>query len=98
VGVVTTGRSSTRRLYDYLSEYEYAEIAKGKIVQVKLTIRRDRDTILFRRPPPVKVHDFNVEEKAAPEQQWPGFGRPLGPGQCRFARSNLLARWRYRER
>src|SRR5262245_10208135 len=75
------GVGSSGGFYDYLSEYQYAEVAKGKIVQVNLTIRRDRDSILFRRPPPVKVDDFNVEEKAAPEHQWPGFGRPLGPGR-----------------
>jgi hypothetical protein len=67
--------------YDYLSEYEYAEVANGKIVQVNLTIRRDRDSILLRSPPPVKVDDFNVEEKAAPEQQWPGFGQPPALGR-----------------
>jgi hypothetical protein len=65
--------------YDFLSEYEYAEVAKGKIVQVNLTIRRDRDTILRLRVPPLKVDDFNVEEKAAPEHPWPGFGRLPGP-------------------
>jgi hypothetical protein len=67
--------------YDFLSEYEYAEVAKGKLVQVKLTIRRDRDSILLRRPPPLKVDDFSVEEKAAPEQQGPGFGQPPAPGR-----------------
>jgi hypothetical protein len=75
------GAGSSGGFYDYLSEYEYAEVARGKIVQVNLTIRRDRDSILFRRPPPVKVDDFNVEEKATPERQWPGFGRPPGPGR-----------------
>jgi hypothetical protein len=68
-------------MYDYLSEYEYAEVATGKVVQVNLTIRRDRDSILFRSPPPVKVDDFNVEEKVAPEHPWPGLGRPLRPGR-----------------
>jgi hypothetical protein len=67
--------------YDYLSEYEYAEVAKGKIVQVNLTIRRDRDTIVRLRVPPLKVDDFNVEEKAAPEDPWPGFGRSPRPGR-----------------
>jgi hypothetical protein len=77
-----SGVGSSGGFYDYLSEYEYAEVAKGKIVLlVNLTIRRDRDSILFRGPPPVKVDDFNVQEKAAPEHQWPGFGQPLGPGR-----------------
>jgi hypothetical protein len=86
------GVGSSGGLYDFLSEYEYAEVAKGKIVQVNLTIRRDRDSILLRTPPPLKVDDFSVEEKAAPG---PGFAWPPGPGQrwpwigsttCRLAR------------
>jgi hypothetical protein len=76
-----SGVGSSGGFYDYQSEYEYAEVAKGKIVQVNLTIRRDRDTILRLRVPPLKVDDFNVEEKAAPEDPWPGFGRPPGPGR-----------------
>jgi len=76
-----SGVGSSGGFYDFLSEYEYAEVAQGKIVQVNLTIRRDRDSILLRRPPPLKVDDFNVEEKAAAEQQWPGFGRPPGLGR-----------------
>jgi hypothetical protein len=60
------GAGSSGGLYDFLSEYEYAEVAKGKIVQVNLTIRRDRDSILMRNPPTLKVDDFSVEEKAAP--------------------------------
>jgi hypothetical protein len=66
---------------DSLTQYEYDEVEKGKIIQVTLTIRRDRDSILLPTPPPLKVDDFNVEEKAAPERQWPGFRRPLGPGR-----------------
>jgi hypothetical protein len=62
-------------------QYEYGEVEKGKIVQVTLTIRFDRDSILLRRPPPLKVDDFKVEEKAAPEGLWPGFGKPLAPGR-----------------
>jgi hypothetical protein len=76
-----SGVGSSGGLYDYQSEYEYAEVAKGKIVQVNLTIRRDRDTILRLSVPPLKVDDFNVEEKAGPEDPWPGFGRPPGPGR-----------------
>jgi hypothetical protein len=75
-----SGVGSSGGFYDYLSEYEYAEVANGKIVQVNLTIRRDRDSILLRMPPPLKVDDFKVEENAAPEHPWPGFGRPRGPG------------------
>jgi hypothetical protein len=62
-----SGVGSSGGFYDYLSEYEYAEVAKGTIVQVNLTIRRDRDSILLRSPPPLKVDDFKVEEKAAPK-------------------------------
>jgi hypothetical protein len=76
-----SGAGSSGGLYDFLSEYESAEVAKGKIVEVNLTIRRDRDSILRRRPPPLKVDEFNVEEKAAPEHPWPGIGWPPGPGR-----------------
>jgi hypothetical protein len=55
-------------------------VEKGKIVQVSITIRRDRDSILLRRPPPLMVDDFKVEERAAPQGQWPGFGKPKVPG------------------
>jgi hypothetical protein len=65
--------------YDFLTEYEYAEVEKGRIVQVTITIRRDRDSILLHRPPPLKVDDFQVEEKTAPEPMGP-FGRPPGLG------------------
>jgi serine/threonine protein kinase len=37
--------------------------------------------ILTGKPPPLKVDDFSVEEKAAPGQQWPGSVWPPGPGQ-----------------
>jgi hypothetical protein len=67
--------------HDFLSEREYAEAEKGRIVQVTLTIRRDRDSILLRTPPPVRVDDFSVEEKAEPERMWPPFGQPQGPGR-----------------
>jgi hypothetical protein len=59
----------------------YAAVEKGKIVQVSITIRHDRDSILFRRLPPLRVDDFKVEVRAAPEGQWPGFGRPYVPGR-----------------
>jgi hypothetical protein len=75
---------------EYLTQYEYTEVEKGKIVQVTLTIRRDQDSIFLRTPPPVKVDDFNVEEKAVPQQPGPGFGQPLGPGRRRLT-SALLA-------
>jgi hypothetical protein len=68
-------------MYDFLSEYEYAEVAQGQIVQVGLTIRRDRDSISRRSPPPVKVDDFDVTERGAPGNPWPGFGQPAGLGR-----------------
>jgi hypothetical protein len=74
---------------DYLTEYQYTELEKGKIVQVLMTIRRDRDSILFREPPPLKVDDFKVEEKTAPGQE-PGFSRPLRRGP---SRALLIRRW-----
>ena len=55
--------------------------AKGKIVEVTLTIRRDRDSILTRAPPPVKVDDFNVQEKMEPVGMGLPFGRPFGHEQ-----------------
>jgi hypothetical protein len=64
---------------DYLTECQYTEREKGKIVQVSMTIRRDRDSVFFREPPPLKVDDFKVEEKSAPGQE-PGFSRPLHRG------------------
>jgi hypothetical protein len=72
------GAGSSGGGYESLTEYEYAEVEKGKVVQVSLTIRRARDSILLRRPPPLQVDDFRVEEQAAPQQQWPAFGRPPG--------------------
>jgi hypothetical protein len=74
------GVGSSGGFYDYLSEYEYAEVAKGKIIQVNLTIRRDRDSILLRKPPPLKVDDFKVEEKPVAEGMWPALGRPPAAG------------------
>jgi hypothetical protein len=52
---------------DHLSTHAYTEVEKGRIVEVTLTIRRERDSILQRNPPPVKVDDFRVEEKAGAE-------------------------------
>jgi hypothetical protein len=74
------GMGSSGGGYDFLTEYEYGKLAEGKIVQVSMTIRRDRDSIFFRRPPPLKVHDFKVEETAAREREGPAFGRPAGLG------------------
>jgi hypothetical protein len=66
---------------DFLSDYDYAEVEKGRIVQVTLTIRRERDSILLRTPPPVRVDDFSVEDKAEPERMGLPFGQPQGPGR-----------------
>jgi hypothetical protein len=66
---------------DFLSEREYTEVEKGKIVQVTLTIRRERDSILLWTPPPVRVDDFSVEEKAEPERMWPPLGQTAGLGR-----------------
>ena len=66
---------------EYLTEYEYIELEKGKVLQVTMTIRGDPDSILFRKPPPPKVDDFTVEEKATQDHQWPKSGNPLGQGQ-----------------
>jgi hypothetical protein len=66
---------------DFLTAYEYSEPEPGKIVQVSITVRRDRDSILVRRPPPVKVDDFKIEEKPVPGAPWPPFGGPQGPGR-----------------
>ena len=76
-----SGAGSSGGMYDFLSEYEYAEVARGQIVRVSLTIRRDRDSIFRRSPPPVKVDDFDVTEGGAPGDPWPGFGQPAGPGR-----------------
>lgn len=53
----------------------------GTIEQLTITIRRDRDSILRMELPPLKVDDFNVEEKAAATDRWPGFGGPPAPGR-----------------
>jgi hypothetical protein len=76
-----SGAGSSGGMYDFLSEYEHAEVATGRMVQVSLTIRRDRDSIFRRSPPPVKVDDFDVTERGAPENPWPGFGQPASPGR-----------------
>jgi len=59
---------------------EHTTLWDGKTIQVTTTVRRDRDSILFPKPPPLKMDDFKVEEMAAPQHPWPGFGRPRGPG------------------
>ena len=46
-----------------------------------VTVRRDRDSILVRLPPPVKVDDFKVEEKPIPGGPWPACGGRPGPGR-----------------
>jgi hypothetical protein len=66
---------------EFLTAYEYSELEPGKIVQVSITVRRDRDSILVRRPPPVKVDDFKVEEKPIPGGPRPAFGGRPGPGR-----------------
>jgi hypothetical protein len=63
---------------DHLTAYEYTDMEDGKVVQVSITVRRDRDSILFREPPPLKVDDFKVEQRAAAGR--PAAGGPLGPG------------------
>ena len=62
-------------------KYEYVEVEVGKIIQVTLTIHHDPDSIFVRWPPPLKVDDFKVEEKAAPDRMGPPFGQPPGPGR-----------------
>lgn len=60
-----------------LIESDYVEIEPGRVLQVTVAIRRERDSIFLRTPPPVKVDDFIVEEKAMPERAWP----PRAPGR-----------------
>jgi hypothetical protein len=74
LGASGAGASSSQ---DFLSEREYVEVEKGRIVEVTLTIRPERDSILLRTPPPVRVDDFSVEEKVAPMPM----GQPPGPGR-----------------
>jgi hypothetical protein len=62
---------------DHFSERDYDEVEKGRIIQVTLTIRRDRDSLFLRTPPPVRVDEFNVEEL----DQAPPFGRLAAPGR-----------------
>jgi hypothetical protein len=62
----------------YFTESHYSEVQPGKIVRTTITVRRDRDSLLFRNPPPLKVDDFQVEEGPAPERPGPLGGRP-GP-------------------
>ena len=57
-----------------ITRYDYATTEKGTVVQVTLTIRFDRDSIFRRSPPPLKVDDFKVEEKAAPDSKFSGYG------------------------
>jgi len=67
--------------YVTLLPYDHAPSEMGKVVRVTITIRRDRgDSILRRRPPPIKVDDFKVEEKPGSDQRQPGFGRPPSTG------------------
>jgi hypothetical protein len=70
--------AGTSSSVDYVSEYEYAEVAKGRIVQVSITIRHDRDSIFLPKPPPLRVDDFKVEERPAQQGPWPAFGNPAG--------------------
>ena len=71
------GGVSTSSGSDRLTETRYAEVEPGRVIQVTITVRRDRDSILVRTPPPLKVDDFQVEERAAPDRP----GLPLGPGR-----------------
>lgn len=50
-----------------LLPYEDAPPRLGTFVQVGIVTRRDRDSILRLTPPPLKVDDFRVEEKAPPK-------------------------------
>jgi len=61
------------------TEYEYAEVEKGKTVVVTWTIRRDPDSIFVRDPPPVHVDDFTIEERSAPPDLGQMLGQPFGP-------------------
>jgi hypothetical protein len=64
--------------FQKMTHSEYITMWDGKTTQVTITIRRDPDSILLPKPPPVKVDEFKVEEKAAPERLAPGFGRHRG--------------------
>jgi hypothetical protein len=77
-GVSGAGETSG---HNYLAQREYAEVEKGRTIQVTVTIRRERDSILLRSPPPVKVDDFGVEEMARPQGMSPPLGQPPGPGR-----------------
>jgi hypothetical protein len=60
------------------TEYEYAEVEKGKTIIITWTIRRDPDSIFLRTPPPVHVDEFKIEERTGPPQGGL-FGQPFGP-------------------
>jgi hypothetical protein len=79
-GVGASGAGVSSGL-DSLTETEYAEVDKGRFVHVTMTIRRDRDSILMRTPPPVRVDDFDVVETADPEGKWRVIGPARRPGR-----------------
>jgi len=72
------GGASSSSSGETLTEQGYFEIDDGRVMQMTVTYRGDRDSVLYRTPPPVRVDDFNVEEWARPAQP---FGWPKGPGR-----------------
>jgi hypothetical protein len=65
------GGISTSSGPDQFTQSDYTQMDDGKIIEVTITIRRDRDSIFLPDPPPLKVDDFKIEEKVAVAR--PGF-------------------------
>jgi hypothetical protein len=65
---------------DSFSEYEYGIDAEGRYTKVWVSVGRERDSIFSRRPPPLGVDDFTVEEGSRPNPTADPFGRnpPFG--------------------
>jgi hypothetical protein len=49
-----------------LSNSHYKRAADGKVMRITYTIRRDKDSILYPQPPPMRVDDLKVETTREP--------------------------------
>jgi hypothetical protein len=60
---------------DSFTEYEYGVDAEGRYTKVTVRVGRGKDSIFYRRPPPLGVDDFTVEEGSPPNSATGPFGR-----------------------
>jgi hypothetical protein len=66
---------------DSFTDYEYGIDAEGRYTKVMVKVVREKDSIFYRRPPPLGVGDFTVEEGSPPHPAADPFGRNPGFGK-----------------